>query len=160
MLPKQAHKQLLRSGATPESLGLLGVVAGVLARGLDNNVYTQIGVILLIALVSKNAILIVEFARAKRMEGDSPSSAALNAAVLRFRPILMTAFSFVLGTLPLLIATGAGAGARVALGTAVFAGLVLATIIGVFATPMLFRVIEGLGAGFRPKASPADPLNP
>ncbi len=131
-------------------LGLLGVVAGVLARGLDNNVYTQIGVILLIALVSKNAILIVEFARAKRTEGDSPTAAALSAAELRFRPILMTAFSFVLGTLPLLIATGAGAGARVALGTAVFCGLVLATIIGVFATPMLFRVIEGAGTALRP----------
>jgi HAE1 family hydrophobic/amphiphilic exporter-1 len=138
-------------------LGLLGVAAGVMARGLDNNVYTQIGVILLIALVSKNAILIVEFARAKRAEGLSPVEASLNAAVLRFRPILMTAFSFVLGTLPLLIATGAGAGARVALGTAVFAGLVLATIIGVFATPMLFRVIEGLGSLGRraPSGSPA-----
>jgi HAE1 family hydrophobic/amphiphilic exporter-1 len=126
-------------------LGLLGVVAGVLARGLDNNVYTQIGVILLIALVSKNAILIVEFARVKRLEGDSPAAAALDAAKLRFRPILMTALAFVLGTLPLLVATGAGAGARVALGTAVFAGMLLATIIGLFATPMLFRVIEGLG---------------
>ncbi len=134
-------------------LGLLGVAAGVFARGLDNNVYTQIGVILLIALVSKNAILIVEFARAKRMQGDTPAAAALNAAELRFRPILMTAFSFVLGTLPLLIATGAGAGARVALGTAVFFGLVLATIIGVFATPMLFRVIEGLGSSLKPDGS-------
>jgi multidrug efflux pump subunit AcrB len=108
-------------------------------------VYTQIGVILLIALVSKNAILIVEFARVKRLEGDSPAAAALDAAKLRFRPILMTALAFVLGTLPLLVATGAGAGARVALGTAVFAGMLLATIIGLFATPMLFRVIEGLG---------------
>jgi predicted RND superfamily exporter protein len=126
-------------------LGLLGVAAGVLARGFDNNVYTQIGVILLIALVSKNAILIVEFARREADGGGLPGRAALDAAKLRFRPILMTAFSFVLGTLPLLVATGAGAGARVALGTAVFAGLVLATIIGLFATPMLFRVIEGLG---------------
>jgi HAE1 family hydrophobic/amphiphilic exporter-1 len=125
-------------------LGLLGVAVGVVMRGLDNNVYTQIGVILLIALVSKNAILIVEFARAKRLEGLSATDAALNAAELRFRPILMTAFSFVLGTLPLLIATGAGAGARIALGTAVFFGLVLATLIGVFVTPMLFKVIESL----------------
>ncbi len=133
-------------------LGLLGVAAGVMARGLDNNVYTQIGVILLIALVSKNAILIVEFARAKRLEGLKPAAAALSAAELRFRPILMTAFSFVLGTLPLLVATGAGAGARVALGTAVFSGLVLATIIGVFATPMLFRVVEGFGSRLRGSA--------
>ncbi|GAB4545695.1 MAG: multidrug efflux RND transporter permease subunit [Phycisphaerales bacterium] len=133
-------------------LGLLGVTAGVLLRGLDNNTYTQIGVILLIALVSKNAILIVEFARAKRMEGLAPAEAAINAAELRFRPILMTAFSFVLGTLPLLIASGAGAGARIALGTAVFFGLVVATILGVFATPMLFRIIDGLGS--RARADP------
>ncbi len=138
-------------------LGLLGVAAGVLARGLDNNVYTQIGVILLIALVSKNAILIVEFARAKRLEGLTPSDAAINAAELRFRPILMTAFSFVLGTLPLLIATGAGAGARVALGTAVFAGLVIATLIGVFATPMLFRLIDALA---KPPHHPTTPHSP
>jgi len=128
-------------------LGLLGVAAGVLVRGLDNNVYTQIGVVLLIALVSKNAILIVEFARAKAMEGLGPAEASLEAARLRFRPILMTAFSFVLGTFPLLIASGAGAGARVALGTAVFFGMVLATAVGVFATPMLFRVIQGIGSG-------------
>lgn len=126
-------------------LGLFGVAVGVLVRGLDNNVYTQIGVILLIALVSKNAILIVEFARAKRLEGLDPAKSAIDAASLRFRPILMTAFSFVLGTLPLLIASGAGAGARIALGTAVFFGLVLATIFGVFATPMLYRVVEGFG---------------
>ena len=138
-------------------LGLLGVTAGVLARGLDNNVYTQIGVILLIALVSKNAILIVEFARAKRIEGLTPEAAAINAAKLRFRPILMTAFSFILGTLPLLIATGAGAGARVALGTAVFAGLVLATLVGVFATPMLFRVIQAAGSAATPNTHTQPP---
>lgn len=129
-------------------LGLLGVAAGVMARGLDNNVYTQIGVILLIALVSKNAILIVEFARAKRLSGSPPREAAQVAAELRFRPILMTAFSFILGTLPLLIATGAGAGARVALGTAVFAGLVLATLLGVFVTPLLFTLSETVGGRF------------
>jgi hydrophobic/amphiphilic exporter-1 (mainly G- bacteria), HAE1 family len=123
-------------------LGLLGVVIGAMARGLDNNVYTQIGVILLIALVSKNAILIVEFARAKSMEGMPPAEAALTAAVMRFRPILMTALSFVLGTFPLLIATGAGAGSRVALGTAVFFGLLVATILGVFVTPMLYRLVQ------------------
>jgi hydrophobic/amphiphilic exporter-1 (mainly G- bacteria), HAE1 family len=129
-------------------LGLLGVAVGVMTRGLDNNVYTQIGVILLIALVSKNAILIVEFARAKRLSGTPPKEAALVAAELRIRPILMTAFSFVLGTLPLLIATGAGAGARVALGTAVFAGLVLATLLGVFVTPLLFTLSEMVGGRF------------
>jgi len=125
-------------------LGLCGVAIGVLARGYDNNVYTQIGVVLLIALVSKNAILIVEFAREKRAEGLSPMDAAIEAAKLRFRPILMTAFSFVLGTFPLVIASGAGAGARTALGTAVFAGLTLATILGVFLTPAIYRAVQGL----------------
>jgi HAE1 family hydrophobic/amphiphilic exporter-1 len=134
-------------------LGLLGVAAGVMARGLDNNVYTQIGVILLIALVSKNAILIVEFARAKHLAGTPPREAALVASELRFRPILMTAFSFILGTLPLLIATGAGAGARVALGTAVFAGLVLATLLGVFVTPLLFTITQRLADRFTHDAS-------
>lgn len=124
-------------------LGLLGVAGGAYARGFDNNVYTQIGVVLLIALVSKNAILIVEFAREKRREGLSPAEAAIEAARLRFRPILMTAFSFILGTAPLVIATGAGAGARTGLGTAVFAGLIVATVLGVVITPALYRVVQG-----------------
>ncbi|MEE9130445.1 MAG: multidrug efflux RND transporter permease subunit [Phycisphaerales bacterium] len=124
-------------------LGLLGVAGGVIARGFDNNVYTQIGVVLLVALVSKNAILIVEFARAKRNEGLSIADAAIEAARLRFRPILMTAFSFVLGTTPLVVATGAGAGARTGLGTAVFAGLIVATILGVVLTPAIYRVVQG-----------------
>jgi len=124
-------------------LGLLGVAGGAFARGFDNNIYTQIGVVLLIALVSKNAILVVEFAREKRREGLTPTDAAIEAARLRFRPILMTAFSFILGTAPLVIATGAGAGARTALGTAVFAGLLVATILGVVITPVLYRVVQG-----------------
>jgi HAE1 family hydrophobic/amphiphilic exporter-1 len=124
-------------------LGFIGVAGGVIVRGFDSNVYTQIGVVLLIALISKNAILIIEFARAKHDEGLSVTDAAIESATLRFRPILMTAFSFVLGTAPLVIATGAGAGARTALGTAVFAGLIVATILGVFMTPALYRVVQG-----------------
>ena len=124
-------------------LGLLGVAAGAMARGFDNNVYTQIGVVLLVALVSKNAILIVEFAREKRKEGLAIPDAAIEAAKLRFRPILMTAFSFVLGTFPLVVASGAGAGARTALGTAVFAGLTVATILGVVLTPGIYRMVQG-----------------
>lgn len=124
-------------------LGFIGVAGGVLLRGFDSNVYTQIGIVLLIALISKNAILIIEFARAKHDEGMSVTDAAIESARLRFRPILMTAFSFVLGTAPLVVATGAGAGARTALGTAVFAGLIVATIFGVFMTPMLYRVVQG-----------------
>jgi len=129
-------------------LGLLGVAGGAFARGFDNNVYTQIGVVLLIAMVSKNAILIVEFAREKRREGLSPADAAIESARLRFRPILMTAFSFVLGTAPLVVATGAGAGARTALGTAVFAGLIVATILGVVLTPAIYRVVQGTSERF------------
>jgi multidrug efflux pump subunit AcrB len=124
-------------------LGFIGVAGGVLVRGFDSNVYTQIGIVLLIALISKNAILIIEFARAKHDDGMSVTDAAIESARLRFRPILMTAFSFVLGTAPLVVATGAGAGARTALGTAVFAGLIVATIFGVFMTPMLYRVVQG-----------------
>ncbi|MFG0257166.1 MAG: efflux RND transporter permease subunit [Phycisphaerales bacterium JB043] len=124
-------------------LGLIGVAAGAFARGFDNNVYTQIGVVLLVALVSKNAILIIEFAREKRQQGLSIVDAATEAARLRFRPILMTAFSFILGTFPLVIADGAGAGARTALGTAVFMGLVVATILGVVMTPVIYRVVQG-----------------
>lgn len=132
-------------------LGLLGVGGGAFVRGFDNNVYTQIGVVLLIALISKNAILIVEFAREKRREGMSPADAAIESARLRFRPILMTAVAFVLGTAPLVIASGAGAGARTALGTAVFAGMIVATVLGVVLTPVLYRVVQGtaerLGGG-------------
>lgn len=134
-------------------LGLLGVAGGAFARGFDNNVYTQIGVVLLIALVSKNAILIVEFAREKRREGLTPAEAAIEAARLRFRPILMTAFSFILGTAPLVVATGAGAGARTSLGTAVFAGLVVATILGVVITPVLYRVVQGTAERFGGRAA-------
>jgi len=129
-------------------LGLLGVAGGAFARGFDNNVYTQIGVVLLIAMVSKNAILIIEFAREKRQEGLPVADAATEAARLRFRPILMTAFSFVLGTAPLVVATGAGAGARTALGTAVFAGLIVATILGVVMTPAIYRVVQGTSERF------------
>ncbi len=129
-------------------LGFIGVAAGALARDFDNNVYTQIGIVLLVALISKNAILIVEFALAKREEGLSPADAAIESARLRFRPILMTAFSFVLGTFPLVVATGAGAGARTALGTAVFCGLLGATILGVLITPALYRLVQGTAEKF------------
>jgi len=133
-------------------LGLIGVVAGAQIRGFDNNVYTQIGVVLLVAMVCKNAILIVEFAKEKYDGGMKPKDAALEAARLRFRPILMTAFSFVLGTAPLVFATGAGAGARTALGTAVFGGLILATIFGVVITPVIYRVVQGAAEQIRKPA--------
>jgi multidrug efflux pump subunit AcrB len=130
-------------------IGLLGAMAFTIVRGYTNNTYTQIGIVLLVGLVCKNSILIVEFAMQKRKEGMGVVEAALEAARLRFRPILMTAFSFVLGTLPLIIATGAGAGSRKALGTAVFGGMVVATILGVMLTPALYRMIQGLAEALK-----------
>ncbi len=125
-------------------IAILGASVLTLARGLDNNVYTQIGFVLLIGLSAKNAILIIEFANQLRQSGKTPFEAAREAARLRFRPILMTAFSFILGVTPLLFATGAGAASRVALGTAVFGGMVFATFFGIFVIPWLYYVVQSL----------------
>ncbi|MDX2436977.1 MAG: efflux RND transporter permease subunit, partial [Acidobacteriota bacterium] len=125
-------------------MAILGASVFTLARGLDNNVYTQIGFVLLIGLSAKNAILIVEFANQLRQSGKTPFEAAREAARLRFRPILMTALSFILGVLPLLFATGAGAASRVSLGTAVFGGMVFATVFGIFVIPWLYFVVQSL----------------
>jgi HAE1 family hydrophobic/amphiphilic exporter-1 len=135
---------------------LLGAAIAVLLRGFDNNVYTQIGIVLLIGLAAKTAILIVEFARAERMDGKSIREAALTAARLRFRAVLMTAFSFILGVIPLVIATGAGAASRQVLGLVVFAGMLVSTMIGVIAVPALFYVIQGFSEWIWPvKKQPA-----
>lgn len=124
------------------STALLGAVAGAILRGLDFNVYTQIGIVLLIGLSAKTAILIVQFAKVQREQGRNVFDAAVEASQLRFRAVLMTAFSFILGVIPLLIATGAGAGSRQVLGTVVFAGMIVATLVGVVAVPMLFFAIQ------------------
>lgn len=134
-------------------LALLGAFAALYARSLDNNVYTQIGLVLLIGLATKNAILIVEFARDLHKGGKSIVDAAMEASKLRFRPILMTAFSFILGVLPLVVATGAGAGARKALGTAVFGGMLAATMLGVVFVPGLFVFFERMGSKKKKKSS-------
>jgi len=123
----------------------LGAFFGVWLAGFDNNVYVQIGNIMLIGLAAKNAILIVEFAKAKREEGMGLEEAALESARLRFRPILMTAFAFILGVVPLMKASGAGAGAQNVMGTAVFWGMLVATALGVFLIPGNFAFVEGLG---------------
>ncbi len=123
---------------------VLGAVLGVIIGGFDNNVYTQIGIVLLIGLSAKTAILIVEFAKARREEGASIRDAAVDAARARFRAVLMTAASFILGVIPLLVATGAGAASRRVLGTVVFAGMLAATVIGVLAIPLLYFIIQWL----------------
>jgi hydrophobic/amphiphilic exporter-1 (mainly G- bacteria), HAE1 family len=120
----------------------LGAFFGVWSRGMDNNVFVQIGLVMLIGLAAKNAILIVEFAKLKKEEGLDVTAAALEAARLRFRPILMTAFAFILGVVPLVIATGSGANSRQIMGTAVFWGMLVATVLGVFIIPALYIIIE------------------
>lgn len=131
-------------------LGILGVVAFIALFGIDNNTYVQIGVVLIIALASKNAILIVEFARELRQEGKSIRDSALQAAKLRFRPILMTSFAFILGVLPLVFATGAAAASRRALGTAVCGGMLSSTILAVFFTPVFYVVFQWLSERWTP----------
>jgi multidrug efflux pump subunit AcrB len=123
-------------------LGLFGALLAVFMRSYAYDVYTQIGIVTLIGLAAKNAILIVEFAKLRREEGMSIFDAALEAAHLRLRPILMTSFAFILGVAPLVLATGAGASARRALGTAVFGGMNAATLLAVFIVPVLYFVIE------------------
>jgi HAE1 family hydrophobic/amphiphilic exporter-1 len=133
----------------------LGAFFGVWLAGYDNNVYVQIGLIMLIGLAAKNAILIVEVAKARHEAGESVQEAALEAARLRFRPILMTAFAFILGVVPLMRASGAGAGAQNVMGTAVFWGMLVATALGVFIIPGNFAFVEGLGRRHRRAKGPA-----
>ena len=123
-------------------LAVLGVVLALMMRGSENNTYTQIGIVLLVALASKNAILIVEFASAERRKGVPLREAAINAARLRFRAILMTAFSSILGFLPLLIAGGAGAASRQAVGNAVVGGMIAATLFSLLFVPVFFVVFQ------------------
>ncbi len=125
-------------------LALLGTIAALLARQFDNNVYTQIGIVLLIGLASKNAILIVEFAKAEHEAGKSITEAAVSAARLRFRPILMTAISSIAGFMPLVVAAGAGAASRQAIGTAVVGGMLAATIMSLCFTPAFYVVMQRL----------------
>ena len=123
-------------------LALIGTVGALTALGAANNLYTQIGLILLIALGSKNAILVVEYARQKRAEGMEIVEAAVEGARLRFRPILMTSFAFILGVFPLVIATGAGAGARRSIGIAVFSGMIASTCLVVVFVPSFYVVMQ------------------
>src|SRR6185436_18283878 len=134
---------------------LLSAIGGVWLRHMDNNIFTQIGLIVLVGLASKNAILIVEFAKQREDTGKSITDAAIEAARLRLRPILMTSFAFILGVLPLLIATGAGAEMRRALGTAVFSGMLGVTFFGLFLTPVFYVVIRKLTVRMKTEDAPA-----
>jgi len=137
-------------------LAILGTVVALVMRGFDNNVYTQIGIVLLIGLASKNAILIVEFAMAEREKGKGILDAALDASRLRFRPILMTAISSIAGFMPLVIAAGAGAASRQAIGTAVVGGMIAATFMSLLFTPVFYVVMQKL-AGFFSKKPAGEP---
>jgi HAE1 family hydrophobic/amphiphilic exporter-1 len=134
----------------------LGSFFGVWLMGFDNNVYVQIGNIMLIGLAAKNAILIVEFAKAKQDEGMGVEESALESARLRFRPILMTAFAFILGVVPLMRASGAGAGSQNVMGTAVFWGMLVATSIGVFLIPGNFVFVQQVFKRKHAAKSPPD----
>ncbi len=129
-------------------IALLGAVLFTWARGYDNNIYTQIGIVLLIGLATKTAILLVEFAKKHHERGYSIFDSAVEASRLRFRPILMTALSFVFGVVPLVIATGAGAVSRRNLGTAVFGGMLIATFVGVLMIPVFYVVVQKLTERF------------
>lgn len=134
---------------------LLSAITGVWLRNGDNNVFTQIGLIVLVGLACKNAILIVEFAKQKQDEGLSLADATLEACRLRLRPILMTSIAFIAGVFPLVISEGAGSEMRQAMGTAVFAGMIGVTLFGLFLTPVFYAVIMKLGVRKAPAAQPA-----
>lgn len=129
-------------------IALMGVVIGVIVMNLPISVYTQIGIVLLIALTAKNAILIVEFARDYHASGKSITEAALEGGRVRLRPILMTSFAFILGTFPLVISTGAGAASRISLGIAVFAGMLMTALVGTLFIPNFYKLMQELQEKF------------
>ena len=141
-------------------LGIAGALFAEWLRGLNNDVYAQIGFVMVVGLAAKNAILIVEFAKARHESGASIEDAALEGARIRFRPILMTSFAFIFGVLPLVIASGAGSAARHALGTSVFGGMIAATFLGVLFVPVYFVVAEALSEWSRKRKKPDQVAQP
>jgi multidrug efflux pump len=128
-------------------LGILGALLGVTLRGMPNDVYFKVGMITVVGLSAKNAILIIEFAKDLQAQGKGLIEATLEAVHLRFRPILMTSFAFILGVLPLAIKTGAGSGSQRAIGTGVMGGMITATALAVFLVPVFFVVVRKLFKG-------------
>jgi HAE1 family hydrophobic/amphiphilic exporter-1 len=136
-------------------LALVGVVLALMSRGYDSNLYSQVGLVLMIALASKNAILIVEFARDLHREGLSIAEAAVEATRRRFRPIVMTSFAFILGVVPLVVAFGAGAASQQAIGTVVFGGMLASTLLAIPFVPVFYVLLERMSERSRKgKASP------
>jgi multidrug efflux pump subunit AcrB len=135
-------------------------LGGAWARGIDNNLITQIGFVTLIGLAAKNAVLIVEFAKQQEEEGKDRFAAAVEACRLRLRPILMTAFAFILGVVPMVRAAGPGAEMRQVLGTTVFSGMLGVTFFGLFLTPVFYVVLRGLGRRRAAKPEADAPLAP
>jgi multidrug efflux pump subunit AcrB len=133
---------------------LIAAITGVLLRGMDNNILTQVGFVVLIGLAAKNAILIVEFAKQLEDRGHDRWAAAVEAARLRLRPILMTSFAFIFGVMPLVWAIGAGAELRQALGTAVFFGMIGVTLFGLIFTPVFYVVVRWFAPAPRPSEVP------
>ena len=138
-------------------LGVFGVVAAASMRGLENDVFFKVGLITIIGLSAKNAVLIIEFARDLQSRGRSAVDAVLEAAHLRLRPILMTSLAFILGVMPLVLATGAGSASQRSIGTGVLGGMISATVLAVFLVPVFFVVVRRLFGGRRATPSPSSP---
>src|SRR5690606_25360639 len=140
-------------------MGLLAALTGVWISGGDNNVFTQIGLVVLVGLSAKNAILMVEFARELEFAGRTPLQAAIEASRLRLRPILMTSLAFIMGVVPLVLSVGAGAEMRQAMGIAVFSGMIGVTFFGIFLTPLFYVMLRAL-TGNRPLKQAGAPHPP
>jgi multidrug efflux pump len=137
---------------------ILAAFAGLVVAKLDNNIFTQIGLVVLIGLAAKNAILIVEFAKQLEDQGKPTFEATVEACRLRLRPILMTSFAFILGVVPLVLAKGAGAEMRHTLGVTVFSGMLGVTVFGIFFTPVFYSVIRWLTSRKKKPATPDKPV--